>query len=84
MKLNPNNPVLKATDEQWYKLCAVLMHKLRVTEVRFQDSDFDGLTARFGGAACVSIAEEGREIVLRLHTMEEGEALARKHGGLPV
>jgi hypothetical protein len=80
--LNPNHPVTKEIDEQWYKICAVLMHKQGLTEVTITQADLESFLA--SGRANISVYPSGDIMTLRLHTDEEARKLAREAGGLPV
>jgi hypothetical protein len=80
--LNPNHPVVKETQEQWYKLCAILMFKYGQAEVQVTAEDI----ARFmqSGKSNITIHPKNDVITLRLVTDEEAARLAREAGGLPV
>ncbi len=80
MELNPNHPAVRGAADHWHKIAALLMKKLgkrRVTISPREISELEGMaiTIRF---------DDNIGIELQLVTMEEGERLARKEGGLPV
>lgn len=80
--LNPNHPVVKETEEQWYKRCAILIHKQGLTEIQITSADIEAFMA--SGRANISIYPSGDTITLRLHTNAEAQKLARQAGGLPA
>ncbi|RWA55322.1 hypothetical protein AU476_07380 [Cupriavidus sp. UYMSc13B] len=80
-ELNPNHPVTAAVHEHWHKLCALLLHKLTDGHAVLTASDVDQLVG--SGAANIVIQETERGIELTLVSDEEGDRLARQHGGLP-
>jgi hypothetical protein len=80
--LNPNHPVVKEAEEQWYKLCAVLIHKQGLTEVKITSADLDAFMR--SGRANITIHPSADTITLRLVTDEEAQRLARQAGGLPA
>lgn len=79
---NPNHPVVKETQEQWYKLCAILMHKQGLTEVEITAADIDAFM--HSGRANITVHPKHDRYILRLVSDEEGARLAREAGGLPV
>lgn len=81
MELNPNHPVVQQAHDHWHKLCALVMLKLGRPHVVITMADVMKL-----GDDCnaVTIQELDDGIHLRLVSMEEGNRLARKEGGLPV
>lgn len=82
-RFNPNHPVTQAIDDQWHKLLALVLVKLGQERVVLTEEDVDAIAARPGGT--VVVAHSHRDsIELRIVTEAEGEALARKAGGLPA
>ena len=79
--LNPNHPVVKEAEEQWYKLCAILIHKQGLAEIKITAEDIEKFAN--SGRANISIYPKDDTITLRLHTDAEAEKLAREAGGLP-
>lgn len=81
MELNPNHPMTRNMHDHWHKFCALLMLKFGKPHVVITMADVMRL-----GDDCnaVTIQELEDGIHLRLVSMEEGERLARKEGGLPV
>lgn len=80
--LNPNHPVVRETEQQWYKLCAILMHKLGLHEVKITEADVNALLD--SGMANITIYPKGDTITLRLVDDREAARLAREAGGLPA
>lgn len=81
MELNPNHPVLNEARDHWHKFCAILMNKLGKTEVEITVDD----VAKLGDSQnAIALDMRGGRCVLRMVSMEEGERMARKEGGLPV
>ena len=80
--LNPNHPVVREVQEQWYKLCAILIHKSGATEAEITASDIQAFAD--SGLANITIHPKNDVITLRLVSDKEARELARKEGGLPV
>jgi len=81
-ELNPNHPVTQELREQWYKLCAMLMFKMGVTEVKITAVDIERFMA---SRRCNIMAHpKGEVITLALVTDAEAKRLARREGGLPI
>lgn len=78
MELNPNHPMTSGMREHWHKLCAILVNRTPHKETVISLDEI----MRMDGLA-ITMKEEGNGIVLRIITMEEGENLAKKEGGLP-
>jgi hypothetical protein len=79
MELNPNHGVTQEVREQWYKIAALLLSRIpggatTITVPEIEKLDGKAITVRFSD-------RDG--IVLKLVTMEGGEMLAKKEGGLP-
>lgn len=77
-KLNPNNPVVQAADENWMKIAALLVHKLG-GDVLITDED----VSSFKPGDTLALGEEGRSIRLKLVDQAEAARLLAKHGGRP-
>ena len=79
---NPNHPVVHEMREQWYKLCAIALHKMGLTEMKITAADIDAFAS--SGMANITVEPKGEVITLRLVSDEEGRRLAKKEGGLPI
>ena len=79
---NPNHQVTQFMQDQWHKMCAVLMNKQGITSIDITAADLDALV-NSGHMNIVCDAKMDR-IQLRLVSDEEAVALARKAGGLPT
>ena len=75
---NPNHPMVRATNDSWHKIVALLMQKQGLTEVIISGRDVANLAKR---ALCIVVSEDQRGIVLSLVSDAEGQKLAAKHGG---
>lgn len=82
-RFNPNHPVTQALDDQWHKLLALVLVKLGQERVVLTSEDVAAVAARPGGTVVIAHASRG-SIEVRIVTEAEGEALARKAGGLPA
>ena len=80
--LNPNHPAVREVQEQWYKLCAILIHKSGATEAKITASDIERFAE--SGLANIAIHPKDDVITLRLVGDKEAREIARKEGGLPV
>jgi predicted nucleic acid-binding Zn-ribbon protein len=81
MEMNPNHPVTRMTSDMWHKIAAVIMLKHGLTEVEITSEDVQMLGDM--DKAIVADCRNG-QFIIRVVSMEEGESLARKEGGLPV
>ena len=79
MELNPNHPMTTTVHDQWHKVVALLMLKLRQNHVEITVSDVEKLAQN---PSAVTIQTKGDKIVLDLIPMAEAERLAKKEGGL--
>ena len=75
---NPDHPMVRATNDSWHKIVALLMQKQGLTEVIISERDVANLSKK---ALCIVVSEDQRGIVLRLTSDTEGQKLAAKHGG---
>ena len=75
---NPNHPMVRATNDSWHKIVALLMQKQGLTEVIISGRDVAHLSKK---ALCIVVSEDQRGIVLRLVSDAEGQKLAAKQGG---
>ena len=79
-ELNPNHPVTRKVHDYWHALAAMLVvlflpgHQV-VMSLGGNQAD---------GRKAITIKETARGIELEVVSMEEGERLAKKEGGLPV
>ncbi len=81
-ELNPNHPVTAEFREQWHKLCAILMIKFNLKEVRITGRDVTRMTE--SGLANITMRASGDVITLKLVSDAEAARLAKKEGGLPT
>jgi hypothetical protein len=79
MELNPNHPTVQKVQDQWYKLCAILVARSpgKKTTIPLDE------VLRIEGMA-ITIKDTAGGIELQVVTMAEGERLAKMEGGLPV
>jgi hypothetical protein len=84
-ELNPNNYVTRTMHDNWHKLVAVIVFKLRGAggSIIITQDDVDRFTEELPDGAIVCDARGGRTITLRLVDRDEAKQLARKEGGLP-
>lgn len=75
---NPNHPVVKKLDQEWHKLCAILIRMMGVDTVEILPED----VAAIQGMNIVADARNGR-FLLYLVNDEDAERLAKEAGGLP-
>lgn len=76
--LNPNNPVSRASMDQWHKIAALIMHKLGVKHVEIREEDVVSMPE-----CNIAISDDKGYIEVRLLTLEESEAVLKKFGGRP-
>lgn len=80
--LNPNHPVVMEAEDQWYKLCAILIHKFNQTEVDITAAD---VTSFATSAVCNIVLHSKRDsITLKLVSDADAIIIARQAGGLPT
>lgn len=77
---NPNHPVVKEMEGNWHKLAAILMLKFGVRNLEILPEDVRLMTE---GMGIVADTRDGK-FFLRVVTREEGDALAREHGGMAM
>lgn len=80
---NPNHPVVREVQDQWYKLCAIAIFKSGQTSLEITQEDIERFMAS-GRANIVVDTRGGTKMLLRLVTDEEGRQIARTEGGLAV
>jgi hypothetical protein len=80
--MNPNHPVALELQEQWYKICAILIHKSGATEDKITMNDLQAFAN--SGLANIVAHSKGSVITLRLVSDKEAQNIAREAGGLPV
>ncbi len=78
-ELNPNHPVTAALHDSHHKIVGMLMQHYGITEFEVTSAKIE----RLEGMAVLLDARGGR-LRVRLISMEEGERIARREGGLPV
>lgn len=80
-ELNPNHPVLGTVRDHWHKIAAFIMWKLKQKRIEFSLDDIDAM----GKEDLVIVLHDHRDsIEVKLLPREEGERLAREHGGMPA
>jgi hypothetical protein len=77
---NPNHPVVKEFESQWYKLCAIVMWKAGLDTVQITSDDIDGFAV--SGKANIVANTKGGKLTLSIVSAEVAERLARAEGGL--
>ena len=82
MRGNPNHPVVREMENQWYKLCALALFKLGKTELRITAADIEAFSS--SGLANITVHPKDDVITLRLVSDEEAMRLSKQEGGLPV
>jgi len=78
MELNPNHPVTRETHDLWHKIAALLV-MMKGGRVTIPESEIP----KMEGKAITIKFVDGIGIELSIVSMEEGERLAKKEGGLP-
>ena len=80
-ELNPDHPVTAELRQQWYKLLAVVMHKLDRRAIAITSEDITAMTNEFEAAGGPAIIAHSRNdgIFLHLVSMREGEKIAKEH-----
>jgi hypothetical protein len=86
-KLNPNNEIIQAADDQWHKIVYIVMRKLGVENVDVTLEDVKRMSDESDKFAvcldCRSHGKPGPTMTVRILPMAEAERLAKKEGGLP-
>jgi hypothetical protein len=83
--LNPNHPVMRAAEDQWFKIAALLLLKLPEAKALITAGDIEDLGSHFGGEMPTIVLND-RADGLHVYLVPESQAqvLARQEGGLPV
>ena len=80
-EINPNHPVTRAISDHWHKVAALIMF---ITDKRRLIATPE-MIDRMGREDLVIILHEHADsLEIRLMPREEGEKLAKEHGGMPV
>jgi hypothetical protein len=83
--LNPNHPVMRAAEDQWFKIAALLLLKLPEAKALITTADIAALTTHFGDEMPTIVLNDRADgLHVYLITESEAQVLARKEGGLPV
>lgn len=82
MELNPNHPVTQQARDQWYKICALLMHKAGLRQITITEADID--TFNDSGRCNIILDAKIDRLVLSIVDDKEAHRVSREHGGLPV
>lgn len=78
---DPNGLAVQGANHEWHKLCGLMMHVLKTSEVVIRRADLDTFMAAYpNGGACVVMHEQADGIHMKLLPLEEGERLAAEHG----
>ena len=75
-ELNPNNPLVREAHSQWHAICAIIMAKLKLSNVEITEEDL----ARVKGQSIV-IDNRNQQLNIRLVSDDEAKRLARQNGG---
>lgn len=83
--INPNHPVLRAAEDHWFKIAALLLLKLPDARALITAKDIDGLSSHFGGEMPTIVLNDKAD-GLHVYLIRESEAqvLAVNEGGLPI
>lgn len=79
MELNPNHPTTSSIHDHWHKIAAALVNRIPKGKTIVTLMELTKLEGK-----AITIKETPAGLELRIVSMEEGERLARKEGGLPV
>lgn len=79
-ELNPNHPVVREMDDQWHKLCAILMFKEGVTEIRITKEDIEEFSQ--SGRTNITVHPKGYVITLSLVDDVEAARLGQTGRGI--
>ena len=83
--LNPNHPVTRAAEDQWFKIAALLLLKLPEAKALITSRDIEALANHFGGEMPTIVLNDRADgLHVYLVTESEAQILARNAGGLPV
>lgn len=80
-ELNPNHPVLGAVRDHWHKVAAFIMWKLKAEKVIITMKDIEEMSAL---DQVIVLHDHSDCIEIKLLDREDGERLAREHGGMPA
>ena len=80
-EFNPNHPVVKAAHDNWHKIAAFIMWKLRVKVLSFSIADIDAMAKE---DMVIVLHDHNDSLEVKLMPRLEGEKLAREHGGMPA
>lgn len=73
-ELNPDHPVTKAARNQWHSIVALMMHKLKITEITFTQKDMDD----FPEDLAVALGDHGDHCKVALIPLSEAEEIIKK------
>jgi len=76
---NPDHPVVKEMEQQWHKICAIIMFKLRQHEIEI---DLEELEALANGPFTNIVVDTrgGTKLRLRLVNRENAERMIAEDG----
>lgn len=82
--LNPNHPVMRAAEDHWFKIAALLLLKLPRAEAVITPADILALENHFDGEMPTIVLNDRKEgLHVYFITATEVDVLAREAGGLP-
>lgn len=76
---NPNHPVVREMEQQWYKIAALLMFKFGVTEINITVEDIENI-----GNRAIGVDTRGGKLKVMLMEESVAEQFAREAGGLAI
>jgi len=83
-ELNPNHPVTAEMRENWHKIAAIIMHKLKLNKVVITIDDISALGKLLGDGGAICAYPSGDVLEIFLADGKEAQRLAREERGLPV
>ncbi|MGG1947087.1 hypothetical protein AB1286_20100 [Trinickia sp. NRRL B-1857] len=82
--LNPNHPVMRATEDLWRKLAAILLLRSGDDEVVITSADVQRLAGLFpGDEPTIVVCDKPDGLHLSIVPRAHAEVMARAAGGLP-
>lgn len=76
----PNHPVVKALEQDWHKVAALIMVKLGVTHVEITTEDMERIVSlSHNEMSTIVVQEKGNALHVRLMSMREAKAFAALH-----
>lgn len=75
----PDHPAVRTMQDNWFKVCAILMAKFKQTHVTITTEDIERLGADGSMEKTVVLQELTDGLHIRLMTTEEAERFVRSH-----